>query len=62
MKFLFSKVRVIPKEHAKNRLHNSVPKFELQAATSAAEWVHKFLQECGEEYGEIFMMGLIVNV
>ena len=55
VKFLFSKARVIPKDQAKTRLHNSIPKYELQAATSAAEFVNKFLQECGEEYGEIFM-------
>ena len=55
VKFLFSKARVISKELAKSRHFNSVPKFEMVAAYAAGEWIHKFLQVCGEEYGEIFI-------
>ena len=46
LKFLFSKDRKIPMEDAKTRHRNSVPKFELVAATAAAKWAHKLLQEC----------------
>ena len=54
VKFLFSKARVIPEESARSRHHNSIPRFELQAALSAVEFKESFIQEAGEEYEEFY--------
>ena len=55
VKYLFSKSRVIPKESSKTRHFNAIPRFELQAGTSAVEFKQVFLEEAGEEYGEVFI-------
>ena len=54
LRFLFGKARVIPADAEKTRHHNSIPRFELTAATAASEFYLTLLAETEEKYGRIF--------
>ena len=52
LRFLFAKSRVVPANHDKARIHDSIPRLELTAAKAASDFYEDFVNEAGEEYEE----------